>query len=133
MGSISQDCFQRAHFNVSITNDKQDVDINNLPELILFNAINNSHKAFCAQSRSQPGSRKKFDFIEITYRDLGLSIENCCARILDTIRAVHEAVVGKDGAVKKSEPIALLLESDLTLFIYLAALLTLNIPVSHHY
>ena len=42
---------------------------------------------------------------------------------------MHLAEACSDGAVRKSPPVALFMESDVGLFVHIAALLALNVPV----
>lgn len=130
MGSLAIKPFHRAAFHVTLTENPESTEsINSLPELVLFNAHNNGDSIFCAQAETQQGLVRSFDLTEVTFLELALSVENCCAWIQEKTRGAHRTKIKTDGSVVKGEPIALLMESDLTLFIYIAALLTLNIPV----
>jgi len=133
MGSIPAG-FRRPVFNLILDEiDSTTESIRSLPDLILYNAIHNPKGIFSAQAR-QPSKRgKDFEIIEVSFLELALSVERCCAWILGNINEAHEARIDNGGCVQKCKPVALLLESDLTLFIYIAALLTLNIPVSAYF
>jgi hypothetical protein len=129
MGSLSPS-FRRATFELFDGQRTSNPEsIRSLPDLIRFNALNNPEKLFAVQAKQSSASGKDSDFVEVKFRDLAESVEQCCSWILENIQGAHVAHVDDNGKVEKSKPIALLLESDLTLFIYLAALLTLNIPV----
>lgn len=138
MGSI-RPRFQRPLINLIPTEDES-ASVSNLadlssicslPELIYFNALHNPDYVFCLQTKeSRDASASLFDFTSITFFDLAHAVENCCNWILSNVKNVHPAYMGEDGSIRKSSPVALFLESDVGLFIYLAALLTLNIPVS---
>jgi len=132
MGSQSQSCFQRAQFDVVVTeNSNSHSTINSLPDLLLYNARNNESSIFCVQAKTQSGLARNFELVKVTFLELALSVENCCTWIAENTKGAYQAQVDGNGKVRKSEPIALFLESDLTLFIYLTALLALNIPVSN--
>lgn len=141
MGSIRLQ-FQRPLFNLTPNEDGSasvstldDLSsICSLPDLIYFNALRNPEYVFCLQTKeSRDASASSFDFTSITFSDLAHAVENCCNWILSNVKDVYPAYLGEDGSIWKSSPVALFLESDVGLFIYLAALLTLNIPVSIHF
>ena len=122
--------FQRACFNLLL--DKTDSTPDSiccLPDLIHFNAVHNSHQSFCIQSTQSANSTQKPGRINVTFLEFSQAVERCCAWILSNIRGTYPAKLAKNGSIQKSQPVALYLESDLSLFIYLAALLTLNVPV----
>lgn len=106
-------------------------DIRSLPELVHFNALQNPHHVFCLQCKQSPDTLQ-FEFVRITFQQLGQAVEHCCLWILANIEGAHTPIIGDGGAIKKSPPVALFLESDVSLFIYITALLSLNIPVSNH-
>jgi len=134
MGSLPPHAghFQRPSFQLlPAPGYKSDLlhDIRSLPDLVHFNAINNFEHIFCLQSK-QSQDLTRFDSTSITFRQLAQAVEQCCLWILANIDDAHAPVLGDDGIVGKAPPIALFLESDVGLFIYLTALLSLNIPVS---
>lgn len=137
MGSIHRQ-FQRPFFNLipneddsaSVSTVDHSSSICSLPDLIHFNAVHNPNHVFCLQTKeSQDASTSGFDFTSITFFDIARAVENCCDWILSNVKNAHPAELVADGSIRKSSPIALFLESDVGLFTYLAALLTLNIPV----
>ena len=103
--------------------------IRSLPELVYFNAFHNSDHVFCLQSK-QSQHTTALDFTRITFRQLAQAVESCCSWILANVEDAHSAVLREGGIVHKAPPVALFLESDVSLFIYIAALLAVNIPVS---
>lgn len=130
MGSLPPG-FHRAVFD--LTSDKTEStrnSIRSLPDLILHNAVYNPQKTFCLQAKQPSKPGEEFEFVNVSFLELALSVERCCNWILNNIDGTHAARIDSNGCVQKCKPVALLLESDLTLFVYLAALLTLNIPVS---
>lgn len=136
MGSLSPHAahFQRPSFQLLPTpGSKADLlhDIRSLPDLVHFNAVHNPDHVFCLQSK-QPHDATQCDFTRITFRQLAQAVEHCCVWILANINGARPPVVGHDRIIDKAPPIALFLESDVGLFIYLTALLSLNIPVSFY-
>lgn len=103
--------------------------IRSLPDLVHFNAVHNLDHVFCLQSK-QSQHATALEFTCITFRQLAQAVENCCSWILANVEGAHLAVSRDDGTVHKAPPVALFLESDVGLFIYITALLAMNIPVS---
>ena len=130
MGSYSPS-FERPKFKLFLEpNEAEAESIRSLPDLVQFNALRNPHGAFCAQIKQSKNPEKDFEVAEVSFLELAQAVERCCQWILSNIDGARPAVLTKSGSVQKGPPVALFLESDLTLFIYLVALLTLNIPVS---
>jgi hypothetical protein len=126
--------FKRAEFDLFL-NQESSIDsiIRCLPDLILHNALHNPGHLFCIHTTHSPkASHAQFKFTGVTFAELALAVEGCCAWILANVPGVHAADVDKDGSIRKSRPLALFMESDLGLFIHLVASLTLNIPVCAH-
>ena len=130
MGSLAPG-FRRAVFDLTLDEIESTKDsIRSLPDLILYNAVHNPQAVFSAQAKQSSRPGEKFGFLDVSFLELALSVDRCCAWILSNIDGAHAARIDDNDRVQKSKPVALLMESDLTLFVYLAALLTLNIPVS---
>ncbi|KAL8823833.1 MAG: hypothetical protein Q9191_005511 [Dirinaria sp. TL-2023a] len=129
MGSYSPS-FERPNFRLVLDQSAAEAEsIRSLPDLVLFNALYNPQAIFCAQIQQSKIPQNDFEIVEVTFLELAHAVERCCQWILSNIGGVYPAKVFEDGEVQKGPPLALFLESDLTLFIYIAALLTLNIPV----
>ena len=128
MNHVISSRFRRAHFNLLGGEDNSQEAIRGLPDLILFNAVHNPNHVFCIQAK-QLSTASEFEFISITYSELAQGVERACAWIISNVAGAHAAKLCDDGGIIKSRPVALFMESDVGLFIYLAALLTLNIPV----
>ena len=131
MGSLSE-TFQRAPFNLLLDAKHATADtIRSLPDLIHFNAIHNPHFLFCIQfKQSKRGPvEKDIGEVYVTFSELATAIEQCCVWILSKVKGIHPARLTSDGSVQKDPPVALFLESDVTLFVYMMALLTMNVPV----
>lgn len=104
--------------------------IRSLPDLIEYNARENPSHVFCVQfKQSKAGAAAGLGFVNVTFEELKEAIDRCCLWLLQHIPDAHQAESSSDGSVRKSAPVALFVESDLGLFIHVAALLTLNIPV----
>ena len=130
MGSYSPS-FERPTFKLFLNQSAAETEsIRSLPDLILFNSIRNPQAIFCAQIKQSKTPENDFEIVKVTFLELAYAVERCCQWILSNIDGVYPAKVFEDVGIQKSPPLALFLESDLTLFIYIAALLTLNIPVS---
>ena len=129
MGSYSPS-FERPKFTLFLDQSAAEAEaIRSLPDLVLFNARHNPHGRFCAQTKQSKTPEQDFEIVEVTFLELAQAVERCCQWLLSNISEVHPARLVDNGEVRKGPPLALFLESDLTLFIYVVALLTLNIPV----
>ena len=135
MSSNDLAVFQRASFNLlpaseAIESDEGKQSIRCISDLVFFNAVNNPQHAFCWQSlQVSNNSTSKFRYSHLTYNQLARAVERCCDWILSNVPGSFEARLNSDGSISKSAPIALFMESDVGLFIYMLSLLTLNIPV----
>lgn len=87
--------------------------ISSLPDLIEFNAKYNAPNLFAVQARSGQ------EDLLITFEGLKHAVDGC-STWLSTLKRE-----------KTDAPVALLLESDVLLFVHIAALLQLNVPVSY--
>lgn len=133
MGLLSQ-TFQRARFDLLLDQKNATADtIRSLPDLIHFNAIHNPHLLFCIQFKqlTKPLLEKEVEEVHVSFSELATAIEQCCVWILSKVKGIYPAHLASDGSVQKSPPVALFLESGVTLFVYTMALLTLNVPVGH--
>ncbi|KIY67026.1 acetyl-CoA synthetase-like protein [Cylindrobasidium torrendii FP15055 ss-10] len=91
--------------------------ITNLPDLIEFNATHNAALTFGfqCQAKSLLPSR-------ISYAQLQAAVENACSWLVSS-RCTTRIACGL------SKPVAILLSSDISIFIYMAALIRLGTPV----
>ena len=99
--------------------------IASLPDLIRFNARENPEHIFCMQAETAGASQ--YNSQKITFSQLDRAVDSCATWIH---HAVKSSFPGNSGGTPH-RPVALYLESDIGLFIHLAALLTMNIPVRH--
>ncbi|KAI0322463.1 hypothetical protein OF83DRAFT_1235553 [Amylostereum chailletii] len=95
-------------------------DICTLPELIEFNARENPGHVFAMQMHSHGDLSSR----NITFADLKQAVEHASAWLVNV-----GATGGKTSPDQAVAPVAILLGSDVSLFIYIAALLRLGTPV----
>ena len=118
--------FIRPYINLSESNiltngETHPPGIRNFPDLIRFNAIHNPNHLFCVQLSSDQKETR------ITFLEIAHAVEECCTWLLSHIKGVRENEHLADG--EKNKPIAIFLESDISLLIYLTALVTIHVPV----
>lgn len=123
MGSYCESRFIRPKFSplppANVESLAQD-SINSLPELIRYNAIHNGDRTFCIQ-----GEAAVEDARMISFKELEDAMSACSFWVEEQLGSSKK---GHEPCAKR--PIALYLESDVGLFIYIAAMLASNIPVS---
>ncbi|KAI1261342.1 hypothetical protein F5Y18DRAFT_419522 [Xylariaceae sp. FL1019] len=100
-------------------------DISSLPQLIQYNSKSNPHRVFALQAslgdyRGRLDSDVAYNVSPITFRQLALMVRRCCSWI--------RKIVDLDANRDKQDPIAIYAESDVGLFVHLAALLTMDKP-----
>ena len=121
--------FVRAKVSLPGSSGSTKDSIQCLPDLVRFNAVYNPDHLFGIQS-NQVSPDSPLQFTRVTFLQLAHAVERCCDWILAHVPEASPAKLDRYGSISKSRPVALFMESDLGLFIYLTALLTLNIPVS---
>lgn len=120
--------FHQAPINLYPEVGEESTSTRTLPELIEFNAAANPNHLFCIQATKAKGA---FDLIHITNYDLRNAITNCQIWLKNNIVELKTPTRGENsGMVEKGAPIALLMESDVGLFIYKLALIGMGVPVS---
>ncbi|KAF9018364.1 acetyl-CoA synthetase-like protein [Hymenopellis radicata] len=110
--------FIRPHINIGYGQDRL-YGVESLPELIEFNARHNPNHVFALQTR--PGDAPAR---EITFSELQTAVENACAWLVSS-----GATVIRTSRETKVPPVAILMGSDVGIFIYMAALNRLGTPV----
>lgn len=124
--------FQRPLFQVSREFPADPTQLKTLPDLIDFNSTYNPDHTFALQEVRHGG--KQLDLIKISFRDLKAATV-ACARYLQklhpNVQQQHDDATTEQQSSKR--PIALFHESDVTLFVHLAALVYLDIPVCRRY
>lgn len=101
-----------------------------LPDLVEFNAIHNPDHLFCLQAGVEVEHAQS---TKITFAEFARAVEQCGYWIRTKVPSATPPVLTEEGGLRKASPVALLLGSDLGLFMYLVALLSLNVPVSHEF
>jgi acyl-CoA synthetase (AMP-forming)/AMP-acid ligase II len=123
--SPSESNFRRAPLKTAQT-DVSSQTIRTIPELIDFHARQNPDHVFCMQSDS---SLEGEEFHTVDYACLENAILACQTSILGDIGPACLPRQNADGSIVKSAPVALLMESDLSILLYLFSLFGLGIPV----
>ena len=123
--------FIRPRINLGYGHDWPD-GINTLPELIDFAAKHNPEHIFGLQARGNGtscgvtwSSGSNLSFCEITFSQLRRVIERASAWLVNS-----GATAGRTRRIDKVYPVAIFLNSDVTIFMYMAALLRIGSPVS---
>lgn len=105
--------------------------ISSLTDLIRFNAQHNPDHLFCiqAQSAHDQVDRKQYgnsayNSRSITFRQLEDAVDSCAEWLRNALGSQYH-----HGETEIQQPVALYLESDVGLFLYLAALQVLDITV----
>ena len=115
--------FVRPYINLGYGNDRPE-GVNSLPELIEFSAKHNTDHVFCLQARNTSGG---ISWNEITFGRLQRAIETASAWLVQS-----SATTGRTRRTDDISPVAVFLNSDTTLFMYLSALVRIGTPVSQN-
>jgi hypothetical protein len=130
--------FQRPRFNPLRKEPKDGSlhdNIRTIIDLIDFNAKVNPDHTFCLQAEpkvingSTPGFVGPRNAVRLSFRELKQAVDACSLWIEGTLINSENVERSADATCRKQQPVALYLESDVGLFIYLAALLASGIPV----
>ena len=98
--------------------------IRTILDLVNFNAMHNPDHTFCLQEL------KEFHALRhITFRELAQAVRSCSAWLCQQKIVSPPGGVFGEGAVQQATPVALLMASDIGIFIYLLALMRLGVPV----
>jgi len=116
--------FQRAKINHQRPPPPNTDEVKTIPELINFNAKHNGNHVFCLQAR------KNTDPLAVTHSELKQAVLGCSGWLTENIKGFQLPFRDESGVVVKGRPVALLMESDVGLIIYLVSLLSLGVPVS---
>lgn len=119
--AITASTFIRPGLNLGYGNDTPD-GVNSLPELIEFAAEHNPDHIFVVQARAGDAAP-----CYITFSDLKFAVERAAAWLVSS--GITTGRISRDEVV---QPVAILLGSDISIFIYMAALLWLGTPVCIH-
>jgi acyl-CoA synthetase (AMP-forming)/AMP-acid ligase II len=97
-------------------------DARSLPELIDFHARLNPHHRFCIQAQQKDADAPLLD---VTYAQLKQAILSCQDWLSKNVPDIFSVQTEKGAKVR---PVGLFMDSDLTLVIYLFALMGLGVP-----
>ena len=95
--------------------------IHSLLDLVDFNAARNPNHVFCLQEL-----KHEFRLHKITFKGLADAVETCTAWLSHEVGLTSSQ---QNGERETPAVVALLMGSDVTLFIYVLALMRLGIPV----
>ncbi|KUI69010.1 putative polyketide synthase 29 [Cytospora mali] len=123
--------FQRPRIDLIHRENDEPLSIDTLPDLIRFNAQYNPNHSFCKQAELHRASntpdalegQQLFRIRDISMQELNTALQACVGSLGRLIGYPQHTVNGHMA------PVALCMESNVGLFIYLAALLELEIPV----
>ncbi|KAL6711555.1 hypothetical protein ACN47E_004489 [Coniothyrium glycines] len=131
MVSPTQRPFQRARFDALEKQTAKIDNIKSLLDLIRFNAENNPDHIFCVQALwdasggDANSSLSGYSSYRISFKELRDAVETCSSWIENDMDIFNKS----SGHDTKVAPAALYMESDVSLFLYIVALLALNVPV----
>ncbi|GJE97864.1 acetyl-CoA synthetase-like protein [Phanerochaete sordida] len=117
------EAFVRPRFDVSKPTTAQEGYLQTLPDLIEFNATYNRDHLFCAQYAHDLSAAPRF----ITHGELHQGVLRASAWL--ALQGLAQRPRTVDGALRKSQPVALLMASDVAWFVLFAALLRAGVPV----
>lgn len=118
--ALAGSTFIRPHLNLGYGDDHPR-GVKSLPELIDFDATYNPDHIFGVQSRSG----KDTPPCEITFSQLQSAVEYASAWLVTS-----GLTTGRAHREQEVSPVGILLGSDISIFIYMAALLRIGTPVS---
>lgn len=100
--------------------------VTSLSELVQFNARNNPHHLFCAQNTCKGNS------LHISFLELQNAVAACSHWLKRIVNSTDGAGTDSGPASSKGgrPTVAIFLESDISIFIYLTAILGCNMKVS---
>ena len=101
--------------------------VNTIPDLIDFNAKHNPTHTFALQTDIL--ANKTYTATRITFRELQLIVRQGFGWLSSEIPDVKACPKSHDSQKPRARPVGLFLESDITLFVLVSALLSADIPV----
>lgn len=115
--------FRRPRFSLIEPLEESD-DIKSVIDLLEFNARYNGDHLCCLQNQ-----RSSEKFQNITFAGLKQAVERCAAWMCSTIKEIEVPIL-QGGELIKGPPVALLMSSDIKLWIYILSLMYIGTPVS---
>lgn len=98
--------------------------IHSLLDLVDFNATRNPNHVFCLQEL-----KHEFGLHKLTFKGLADTVERCTTWLSREIEGLASQQRNGEISDRKPAAVALLMGSDIALFIYILALMRLGIPV----
>ena len=126
MRSLQQ--FRRPCIDLYVSEDAVDA-IRTVPQLINWNAENNPDLLFCYQAVRPTDGSTTNEPVRITFANLKDAVAQCANRLVSSIKELQLPTHNADELHRKRPPIALLVESDVSLLFHLFALMGLGVPV----
>lgn len=102
--------------------------VRSLPELVDYNSKENRDYPFCIQGKASGGENESFQ--TISHAEFQKACGRCAGNLVWTIAEIVLPSQQQDGAFVKGRPVALFINSDVGLLIYMVALMGLGVPVS---
>ncbi|KAL8919503.1 MAG: hypothetical protein Q9172_004957 [Xanthocarpia lactea] len=99
-----------------------------LPELVNFHSLHNPDHLFCLQAEEN-GNADGYIFTEIRYGQLREAIVRCQGWLEDCLKETEPPIRNEDGTFTKSSPVALFMESNVGMTVYVLSLIGLGMPV----
>ncbi|KAI1367018.1 hypothetical protein F5Y08DRAFT_350351 [Xylaria arbuscula] len=121
---VQMEAFVRAKASLEPT--AQD-SLRTLPQLVQYHAENNPNYLFCLQAEKRHVTEEPSRIQEITYSTLQQAILHC--QLWLNSQVARAQVGTQSGHYTKPAPVALLMESDFGLAVYLLSLMGLGVPV----
>jgi len=116
--ALARSTYIRPKLNLGNANDGA---VNSLPDLVEFNAANNPHHIFGVQN----ANGQDVSPCEITFFQLQAAVEYASSWLIQT-----GCTKGRTRRQEVVPPVGIMLGSDISIFIYMAALLRIGTPVS---
>ena len=110
--------------NESVNTPRWTSKIRSLLDLVDFNAFHNPDLLFGLQE-----SKTSADLRSITYKELAQAVSRCIGWLNDQNLNHISNKLNRQESPPKPPPVALLMNSDVNIFIYVLALMRLGIPV----
>lgn len=117
---VLNNTFVRAHIALGCELDPLK-GVNSLPELVEFNAKHNPNHLFAIQLRSG----EAYSGRKITFAELSLAVERAAGWLIKS-----GVTTGRTLRTDEISPVAILLGSDIGIFIYIIALMRIGTPAS---
>jgi acyl-CoA synthetase (AMP-forming)/AMP-acid ligase II len=108
--------------------EKNSEGIKTVNELVEFHAKVNPTHRFCIQAQKS-GPESEVSFLDVTYASLKRGILSCQIWLREKVNELQPPRVDSTGRVTKGAPIAIFMDSNTSLILYVFALMGLGVPV----